>query len=152
MAIDNVVYEASKAEAEAARQAKAAARQAKSPRTTKSTTHDVNSNASIANTKSDISQLVADITNDAIAAADVVADEVYAQSFRNRLMVRSEEFRGISFDSLKQVGSSNANRALKGRNQAPKILAGAVSVQEPVTMINIFPDPSDWEVDDATTD
>jgi hypothetical protein len=148
MAIDKEVYEASKAEAEAVKQGKAANKRAKKP-----SAHDANSKASTANTKADISQLVADITNDAIAAADVVADELYSQSFRNRLMVRSEEFAGISFDSLKQVGDTNANRALKGRSQAPKILAGAVSVQEPVTMINIFPNPSDWdEDDDATTD
>ena len=105
-----------------------AATTAKTPRSTaKSNTHDCANTVSKSGKKAQISALTSAITAKAIADADTFADELYSESFLNRLMVKREGIDALSFTQLQGKAKQKTAHVLESGEQFQ--LTGAADSQ-----------------------
>lgn len=122
------------------------AAKAKTPRTTasrstkKSSVHDSADTVSKSAKKGQIGEIAAAITSKALTDADVFADELYSETFINRLQVKRKDIEALSFAQLQGKAKQKTAHILTSGTQLQ--LAGSTD-----TEAKIFP-CEDWLLGD----
>lgn len=96
----------------------------------KSTTHDTEGNASKADKKAQIKDLTSAITSKASADADTFADELYSESFLNRLTLKRKGIEALSFTQLQGKAKQKTAHVLESQPQTQ--ITGSIDVESQI--------------------